>query len=337
MSAPSGPTPDKIMQLGFGFWGSKVLLSAVELGLFSVLADGPTTAEDLRKKLGLHPRGARDFFDALVALGMLQRQGDRYSNTPETDLFLDRKKPSYMGGIMEMSSERLFLNWGKLTESLKTGKSQTAPTGGDPFEMLYATPALLKQFLGAMTGISMAAGTACAQKFPWKDYKTFIDVGCAQGGFTAQIALAHPHLTGGGFDLPKVRPVFDEYVKSFRLQDRLTFYPGSFFDDPLPKADAIIMGHILHDWDLAQKKMLIKKAYDALPSGGAYIVYESIIDDNRSANAFGLLMSLNMMIETPGGFDFTGADCQGWMKEAGFKETRVVHLIGPDSMVIGIK
>lgn len=331
------PTPDKVMGLGFAFWGSKVLLSAVELGLFSVLADGPTTAEDLRKKLGLHSRSAKDFFDALVALGMLTRSGDRYANTPETDLFLDRKKPSYMGGIMEMSSERLFLYWGKLTESLKTGKSQNAPTGGDPFEVLYGSPALLKQFLSAMTGISMAAGTACAQKFPWKDYKTFIDVGCAQGGFTAQIALAHPHLTGGGFDLPKVRPVFDEYMKSFRLQDRMTFYPGSFFDDPLPKADVIIMGHILHDWDLAQKKTLIKKAYDALPSGGAYIVYEAIIDDDRKQNAFGLLMSLNMLIETPGGFDFTGADCQGWMKEAGFKDTRVVQLIGPDSMVIGIK
>lgn len=331
------PTPDKIMQLGFGFWGSKVLLSAVELGLFSVLADGPTTAEDLRNKLRLHARSAHDFFDALVALGVLTRTGDRYANTPEADLFLDRKKPSYMGGIMEMSSERLFLAWGKLTESLKTGKSPNAPTGGDPFETLYGSPALLKQFLSAMTGISMAAGTACAQKFPWKDYKTFIDVGCAQGGFTAQIALTNTHLSGGGFDLPKVRPVFEEYVKSLRLQDRLTFYPGSFFDDPLPQADVIIMGHILHDWDLAQKKMLIKKAYDALPSGGAYVVYEAIIDDERRKNAFGLLMSLNMLIETPGGFDFTGADCQGWMKEAGFKDTRVVPLVGPDSMVIGIK
>ncbi len=338
MGAPNaGPTPDKIMQLGFGFWASKTALTAVELGVFSILAGAPTTAEDLRKKLGLHSRSAKDFFDALVALGLLVRKDGLYANAPDADLFLDRKKPTYVGGIMEMSSERLFLAWGKLTESLKTGKSQNAPTGGDPFDALYGTPALLKQFLGAMTGISMGAGMAAAAKFPWKDYKSFIDVGCAQGGFTAQIALAHPHLTGGGFDLPKVRPVFDEYMKSFRLQDRMTFYPGSFFDDPLPKADVIVMGHILHDWDLAQKRMLIKKAYDALPNGGAYLVYEAIIDDDRSKNAFGLLMSLNMLIETPGGFDFTGADCQGWMKEAGFKETRVVSLVGPDSMVIGIK
>jgi hypothetical protein len=339
MTSPQPPvTPDQIMQLGLGFWGSKSLLSAVELGLFSVLADGPTTAEDLQKKLGLHSRSARDFFDALVALGMLQRQGDRYANTPETDLFLDRKKPSYVGGMLEMANARLYPFWANLTAGLKTGKPQNEIAGGeDLFAALYADPARLKQFLSAMTGLSAGAGRAAATKFPWKDYKTFIDVGCAQGGFTAQVALAHPHLSGGGFDLPKVRPIFEEYMKSFRLQDRMTFYPGSFFDDPLPKADVINMGHILHDWDLAEKKMLIKKVYEALPAGGAFTVCEAIIDDDRSKNAFGLLMSLNMLIETNGGFDFTGADCQGWMKEAGFKETRVVHLVGPDSMVIGIK
>jgi hypothetical protein len=98
-----------------------------------------------------------------------------------------------------------------------------------------------------------------------------------------------------------------------------------------------MMGHILHDWDLETKQMLIRKAFDALAPGGALIVYESIIDDDRSGNTFGLLMSLNMLVETPGGFDYTGSDCMGWMKEAGFRETRVEHLVGPDSMVIGMK
>ena len=107
--------------------------------------------------------------------------------------------------------------------------------------------------------------------------------------------------------------------------------------DELPQADVVLMGHILHDWDLPTKKMLIQKAFNALPQGGAFVVYEAIIDDDRSKNAFGLMMSLNMLIETPGGFDYTGADCSGWMKEAGFTSTRVEPLVGPDSMVIGIK
>ncbi len=113
------------------------------------------------------------------------------------------------------------------------------------------------------------------------------------------------------------------------LSSRVQFRPGSFFTDPLPKADVIMMGHILHDWDLDQKRMLIRKAYDALPAGGAFIAYDALIDDDRSKNAFGLLMSLNMLIETPGGFDYTGADGIGWMKEAGFSSARVEHLRRP--------
>jgi hypothetical protein len=334
----SAITPDKIMQLGMGFWGSKTLLSAVELGVFTELARGPKSLADLRKKLGLHERSARDFLDALVALGMLKRDGDVYSNTPETDTFLDRAKPSYVGGLLEMSNARLYPFWAKLTDGLKSGRPQNEIVGGeDLFAALYADPARLKQFLSAMTGLSVGTGKVAAEKFPWGDFKSFIDVGCAQGGFTAQVALAHPHLTGGGFDLPAVGPIFTEYMKSHGLDGRMKFHPGSFFDDPLPKTDVIVMGHILHDWDLAEKKMLTKKAFDALPTGGAFVVYEAIIDNDRRENAFGLLMSLNMLIETNGGFDFTGADCEGWMKEAGFRATRVVHLAGPDSMVIGIK
>jgi hypothetical protein len=340
LSSDEGPEikPDSIMQLGLGFWGSKTLLSAVELGVFTELARGPLDGESLRVRLGLHQRGARDFFDALVALGMLQRNDGRYGNTPAGDLFLDRAKPSYVGGLLEMANARLFKNWGRLTTGLKSGEPQTEMEAGkEGFDELYADPARLKQFLSAMTGISMGAARALAQLFPWASFKTFVDVGGAQGCVSVQVALAHPHLTGGEFDLPVVRPIFEEYVQSFGLGNRLRFHPGSFFDNPLPSADVIIMGHILHDWDLETKRMLIKKAYEALPKGGALIIYEAIIDDDRRRNAFGLLMSLNMLVETKAGFDFTGADCGGWMQDAGFKETRVEPLCGPDSMVIGLK
>jgi hypothetical protein len=331
-------TPDAIMQLGLGFWASKTLLSAVELGLFTELAKGSLDADQLTARLKIHKRAARDFFDALVALGMLKRDGTRYSNTPETDLFLDRAKPSYLGGILEMSNARLYGFWGSLTEGLRTGKPQNeAKSGGDMFEALGKDPKALRSFMEAMTGVSRPAAKAMAAKFPWRDYKTFIDIGCAQGAAPVEIAEAHKHLTGGGFDLPNVRPIFEDYVASRGLSGRLRFYPGSFFTDPLPTADVLIMGHILHDWNLAEKRMLLEKAYAALPSGGALIVYDAIIDDERRKNVFGLLMSLNMLIETLGGFDYTGADCTGWMADAGFKQTRVEPLIGPDSMVIGIK
>lgn len=333
------PTPEKIMQIGLGFWASKTLLSAVEMGLFTELARGPETLDAVQARMGLHPRSARDFLDTLVALGLLDRKDGKYANTPETDLFLDKKKPSYVGGMLEMANVRLYEHWGHLTEGLRTGLPQNEVRGGGRplFETLYADPARLKVFLKAMSGISHGSALAIAAKFPWKQYKTYCDVGTAQGDTAAQIALANPHLKGMGFDLAEVGPIFEEYVGELGLSERLKFVAGNFFEGAVPKADVIVMGHILHDWDLPTKKMLIGKVYDALPSGGAFIVYEAIIDDERRKNAFGLMMSLNMLIETYGGFDYTGADCQGWMKEAGFKETRVEHLVGPDSMVVGIK
>jgi hypothetical protein len=333
------PSPEHILHTGFGFWASKALLSAVEMELFTELAKHPEDLETLTGRLGLHPRSSRDFLDALVALGFLERKDGIYGNTPSTDLFLDKKKPSYIGGILEMCNHRSYGHWDHLTEGLRTGVPQNElRTGSAPvFEMIYADPARLKEFLKAMSGVSRGANMAIAAKFPWAQYKTVVDAGPAQGDLLTQVLLKNQHLLGIGFDLPEVGPIFEEYVEAHGLSSRVQFQSGSFFTDPLPKADVVMMGHILHDWNLDEKRMLIGKAYEALPVGGALMVYDSIIDDDRSKNAFGLMMSLHMMIETPGGFDYTGADCSGWMREAGFKETRVEHLVGPDSMVVGIK
>jgi hypothetical protein len=331
--------PGHILQVGTGFWAAKTLLSAVEMGVFTELAEHPQDLETLQGRLGLHRRSARDFLDALVALQFLGRHDGKYCNTAETDFFLDKRKPSYIGGVLEMANHRLYPFWGHLTTALRTGLPQNETKDGvaDPFAALYADPARLKQFLGAMSGVSRGGNMAIARKFPWGDYHTAVDVGTAEGDLITQVALANPHIKGIGFDLPAVGPCFEEYVEANGLSGRVKFSPGSFFEQPLPQADVVMMGHILHDWDLETKQMLIRKAWEALPPGGAYIVYEAIIDDDRSTNAFGLLMSLNMLIESPGGFDYTGSDCMGWMKEAGFCETRVEHLARPDSMVIGVK
>lgn len=327
------------MQLGMGFWASKTLLSAIELELFTELAKHPADLKTLQARLGLHQRGAQDFLDALVAVGMLEREDGLYRNTAETDLFLDRAKPSYIGGVLEMANHRLYPFWGGLTDALRTGHPQNETRHGQEplFETLYADPARLKEFLAAMTGASHGANMQIARAFAWNEYATFVDVGTAQGDLVVQIAEANEHLRGTGFDLPVVEPIFEEYVARSPASDRISFEAGDFFADPLPTADVILMGHILHDWGLEDKRMLIGKAYDALPDGGALVVYEALIDDERRENAFGLLMSLNMLIETEDGFDYTGADCRAWMTDAGFHDSRVEHLVGPDSMVIGIK
>lgn len=331
-------SPERILQTGMGFWASKTLLSAVEMEVFTEVERHPGDLATLSGRLGLHPRAAADFLDALVALGFLAREDGIYRNVPETSLYLDKAKPSYIGGILEMCNHRLYGFWGSLTTALRTGLPQNESRNGqDPFAAIYADPARLREFLRAMSGVSRGANLEIARSFPWNGYRSFADIGSAQGDLAVCIAQAHPHLKGLGFDLPETGPVFEEYAASHGLQERLAFQGGSFFIDPLPQADVILFGHILHDWDLETKRMLLRKAHEALPAGGAVVVYDAIIDDRREQNAFGLLMSLNMLIETPGGFDYTGADCIGWMKEAGFRDCRVEHLVGPDSMVIGIK
>ena len=237
-----------------------------------------------------------------------------------------------------MCNHRLYGFWGHLTTAVRTGESQNESKGGhDPFTALYADPARLREFLRAMSGVSRGANMAIGRQFPWSGYTTFADIGTAQGDLAVQIALAQPHLRGIGFDLPEVGPVFEEYAATHQLAGRLEFRGGSFFTDELPQAEVLLFGHILHDWDLETKRMLLRKAHAALPPGGAVVVYDAIIDDARKENAFGLLMSLNMLIETPGGFDYTGRECIGWMQDAGFRDCRVEHLVGPDSMVVGIK
>ncbi|MYT28905.1 methyltransferase [Streptomyces sp. SID8354] len=324
-----------------GFQASKTLLSAVELGVFTALAKGPADGPALCARLGLHPRAAQDFFDTLVALGLLRRVDGVYHNAADTDAFLDRDKPDYahLGGLLEMANSRLYGIYHHLTDTLRTGRphDESQSSDLDTYDALYADPVRLKQFLASMTGISHTANRAIARQVPWRDYRTVADMGTAQGDLAVQVLLANPHLTGVGFDLPAVGPVFDEYVRAHGLKERLTFAGGDFFADDFPRADAFTFGHILHNWDLEKKRLLLKKAWQALPTGGAVVVYDSLIDDDRSENAFALLMSLTMRAVTDGGFGYTARECRDWMAEAGFGRTWSEHLVGPDSIVVGIK
>ncbi|GAB2622020.1 methyltransferase [Streptomyces capparidis] len=326
--------PARIKDMGLAFRTARVLLSAVELGVFTALSQGPLHLDELRGRLGLHERGARDFLDTLVALGLLERDASGYANTPETARYLDRGRPDYQGGLLELAGTQAYPVWGHLTEALRSGRPQ-ADQG--LYEELLADPGRLRTFLRGMTGLSTPSARALAERLPWSRYRTVADIGPAQGALLTELALRHGHLTGYGFDLPGVRPVFEEYVAEHGVADRVTFVPGDFFEDPLPGADVIVLGHVLHNWDLPAKRMLLEKAYRALPESGLLVVYETLIDDDRRANAFGLLGSLNMLLRTEGGFDFTGADCRGWMAEAGFRDSRVEHLAGPDHMVLAHK
>jgi predicted O-methyltransferase YrrM len=335
--------PSHIMQVGMGFWPSKTVLSAVELELFTHLGSDEMTGDEIGEKLGLHPRGIYDFLDTLVALRFLERDGDgsdgRYRNTADSAAFLDKTSPTYIGGILEMSNARLYRFWADLTEALKTGEPQNEikQTGKPMFDELYSDPARLEQFMQAMAGVSLGNFHALAQKFDFSKYKTVCDVGGATGQLSMILATHHPHLQCLSYDLPVVVPIAEKAIAAAGLSDRVTAVSGDFFADPLPQADVITMGLILHDWNLDRKMQLIRAAYEALPEGGAFIIIENLIDDARRENAFGLMMSLNMLIEFGDAFDFTGSDFAGWCREVGFKDVEILPLTGPGSAGIAYK
>jgi hypothetical protein len=335
--------PSHIMQVGMGFWASKTVLSAVELELFTHLGAEAITGEEIGEKLGLHLRGIYDFLDTLVALRFLERDGEgsdgRYRNTAESAAFLDKGSPTYIGGILEMSNERLYPFWGDLTQALKTGQPQNEikQTGKPMFDELYSDPARLEQFMQAMQGVSLGNFHALAAKFDFSKYETVCDVGGATGQLCTILATHHPHLQCMSYDLPVVAPIAEKTIAAAGLSDRVTAVSGDFFADPLPRADVITMGLILHDWNLDRKMQLIRAAYDALPEGGAFIIIENLIDDARRENAFGLMMSLNMLIEFGDAFDFTGSDFAEWCREAGFKDVEILPLTDPGSAGIAYK
>ncbi len=335
--------PSLILHTAFGFWQSKVLLTAVEMGLITKLADHCLTGAELGAELKLHPRGIADFFDALVAMKFLSREGEgsqaKYFNTPEGALFLDEASPRYIGGILVMLNARLFKFWNDLPEALRTGRPQNEIKHGQKgmFEELYSDLPRLEQFMGAMTGLSRINFEALAEKFDFSKFQTLCDVGGATGLLSIEVAKKHPHLKCISFDLPPVESIAKKHIAAAGLAHRIESVSGDFFKDTLPKADIITMGMILHDWNLEKKMHLIRSAYEALPPGGAVVVIEALIDDARRENVQGLMMSLNMLIEFGDAFDYSGADFRNWCGEVGFQRFDVIHLAGPSSAAVAYK
>ena len=333
---------ERIMEMGLAFRAAKALLSADELGLFTALAQtGPLDGEALRIHLGIHERGARDFFDVLVALGMLRRdRAGRYSNGEGADEFLDQNKDSYVGGFLKQCNSLAYSSWAGLTEALRTGAPNPGFKSTDigerhDFDALYEDPGRLEGFLKAMTGAGLLPARALAARFPWHNHQVVLDVGCAEGGFLVQLAQAHAHITGIGFDLPVARPWFENCTKRHTI-----FCPGFGFSlansrDPYSAADTVVFGRVLHNWNLSTKKLLLTKAYEALPYKGEIIIYERLIDDDRRTNANALLSSLHMLLMTSGGFDFSAAECMNWLREAGFRDAHSEVLTASHSFVVG--
>lgn len=333
------PTPERILEIGQGFWAAKTLLSATTLGVFTELdRNGPQTVEELENALGLHPRSSRDFLDALVALDLLDRENYEYRNTQESAAFLVEGKPASFVGWFEMVNDRLYPFWGDLETALRTGRPQNELEDDQthPFEgIIYQDDDILEQFVGAMTSFSMAAADVIAREFPWTDHESVVDLGTSEGVVPKRIAEENDHVRATGVDLPRIEPYFQDFVRESPATDRIEFQTGDFFaDDSLPAADVYILGHILHDWAFEERREILSRVYDAVEPGGAVIVYGTMIDEERRHAELPLLMSLNMLIETPAGSDYTAGQCIEWLHRVGFEGGEATPLPGPDTMVV---
>lgn len=338
MNSPRITTATDLNQLGTSFCEAKIVLSAVELGVFTELAGEGRTEDELRARLELHPRGLHDFLAVLVTLGLLERDGDRYRAAPVSARYLDRNAPTYAGGFLERANHMMYPVWANLTGLLRTGEPQLAGREDQQaaFEAMMANPAHLGRFLDMMDAVSDPIGPELAAAFPFADYATVIDVGGARGNLLSHLLKAHESLTGRVFDLPAMAQPFQQHMERMSLTDRASFSGGDFFRDPIPAADVLVMGHVLHDWSPDERATLIRRAYHAVRPGGALLIYDQLTDD-ADTGTWNSVISLNMQLLSPGGSEYSVAECAQWLRDAGFAEIAPQRIGAHDTLVIARK
>jgi cyclopropane fatty-acyl-phospholipid synthase-like methyltransferase len=232
-----------------------------------------------------------------------------------------------------MANARLFGFWTGLTETLRTGepRNEARTTGPAIFEEIYRDAGRLELYLNAMRGMGKLNFRTFAERFDFSQHRKVADIGGAMGQFSIDVARAHPHLECVTCDLAAVTPIAGRVVAEAGLSDRIRVTTCDMFKDPFPESDVVAMGMVLHNWGPEEQRFLIRKAFDALPANGVFVVIENIIDDDRRENVFGLMMSLNMLVTCGHAADFTGSDFSRWCREAGFREVEIMPLAGPAS------
>lgn len=331
------PAPDQIVfQMISGFWVSQTLFAMHDLGVFAALADGPATAERLAERLGFDADAGDRLMTAAVALGLLVRTEGAYANSPIAEATLVPGAPRYVGGFIAHARKDLYPLWAHLDDAVRESRPQWerafGATTANPFEAMYAEPERLREFLYAMRMGSMASAASMLDAYDFAGHSCLLDVGGALGVISVEVAKRHPHLRAITFDLPAVRPLAEEYVAANGLSDRITIAEGDMFADALPKgADVVHLSWILHDWDDERCARLLASCFQALPSGGAILLGESLVDDAGSPAP--ALMSLNMLVATDGGRERTAEQYRRLLEDAGFVDVAAHKLDGMRDLV----
>lgn len=311
----------EVIAQAMAFQPAKLVLTALDLGLFTLLAEGSATEEQIRERLGLHRRGTRDFLDALTELGLLEWQDGRFRNGPAAGGFLVRGGEGYLGGFLGMADRVMYPAWGRLVDLLRTGKPQAATfQSEDMFGELYSNQDEKARFISMAEDASRPLIPALVRSFDWGSYKSVLELGGCRGNVLANLVRAYPHLDGTVFDLPPLRAAFDDHMAILGMTGKVAFHAGDFFADPLPEADVLMIGHSLIDWDDDQRRELITRTYPAIRPGGAFLVWDPMIVDDAESYLRNLICSLNLQLMTPRGGGYRIQECAEWMRAAGYTD-----------------
>lgn len=316
--------PNKILELTRGAWKTQVLYTAVKLDVFTIISQGTETAKDIADKIGSTEDALERLLNACISLGLLSKKNDRYADTPESEEFLVKGKPHYLGDLVTMIGGDLYMLWGELADVVKEGTSRHR------LSERMKSPEEAKGFTRAMHNNAMAPARTMAEKIDFSGYKKLLDIGGGSGAYSIAITEKFPGIHATIYELPNVVSVAKDYIAEAQA-DRVDTIEGDFHTDGLPSDyDTALISQILHSYSPETCKEIISKAYNTLSDGGMLIINEFLLDDDKTGPEYSVLFSLNMLLESRGkGSSYTFSEISDWLREAGFKNISKVPLAGP--------
>lgn len=339
MPTDAAPDPTPVLDLLQAFRRSRVMFAAVALGVFDRLAGGLVPLSVLAGDLGTVPEALGRLLDACVGLGLLSRDGDRYANTPTASAYLCSTSPQRLTGYLRYSDAVLWQLWAHLDDAVREGKhrwKQTYGLEGGIFDHFFRNEEEKREFLMGMHGQGQLSSPAVAAAFDLGPYRCLADLGGATGHLTVAACRRYPSLRGVVYDLPPVLPLARELIAATEVADRIELVAGDFFNDTLPEADLYALGRILHDWSEDKIHKLLRAIYERLPRGGALLVAEKLLDDDRSGPSWAVLQSLNMLVCAEGK-ERTLGEYEELLRAAGFSRVEGRRTATPLDAVLAVK
>lgn len=333
------PDPTLVLDQIDAFRRSKVMFTAVRLGVFDHLHEAPAGVGNLAPSLGVDAGALERLLDACVSLGFLTKQVGLYANTPISDSYLCRSSAHSMTGYILYSDQVLFSLWGDLEGAIREGThrwKRTFGVDGPIFNHFFRTPEAMRTFILGMHGFGMLSSPKVAGAFDLSGFARAADLGGASGHLMLAVCERYPNTRGVVFDLPQVLDVTREMLAGSPVGNRITLVAGDFFRDALPPADLYLLGRILHDWSEDKIEFLLGRIFEELPDGGGLLVAEKIVNADRSAPATALLQSLNMLVCTEGR-ERTLEEYRELLIRAGFRKVEGRVTGAPLDAILAIK